>query len=125
MAASAHFPIASLVTVAAPVRSDTIKPPYVVDPDKQPLLTGLNREKLAFDISDRLFHVSNILIFHGDADNIVPFENALEIYQAAKDPKKLIRQTNGDHPMSDAHHQKRFMRLAPEWFENGFGSPAR
>jgi hypothetical protein len=35
-------------------------------------------------------------------------------------PKGFIHQSNGDHPMSDSAHQKDFIRLATQWFKNGF-----
>lgn len=120
IAVCADFPAASLITVAAPVQSSAIRPPYIIDPSKRPLLNGLDRERLGFDVRDRLGGVNNILIFHGDADEIVPFENALKIYESAKAPKRLVRQAGGDHPMSNPRHQAAFMRLSLKWFENGF-----
>jgi len=58
--------------------------------------------------------------FHGEADNVVPFSDALEIYQKARNPKKLIRQPGGNHLMSNQVHQKEFIREAALWFKTYF-----
>ncbi|MCP4689901.1 MAG: prolyl oligopeptidase family serine peptidase, partial [Desulfobacterales bacterium] len=78
-------------------------------------------EKLRFDISDRLPGLSNILIVHGDADDVVPVSHAHEIYARAAEPKRLVIQKNGDHRMSDPAHQATFTRDAVAWFGKGFG----
>jgi alpha-beta hydrolase superfamily lysophospholipase len=102
--------IDSMVISAAPLRSRMIKRPKEKE-DK------IEYEKLSFDISDKLSEINNILIFHGDADQVVPFSNALEIYEKAADTKKLIMQENGDHLMSNKAHQEEFIREAGLWFK--------
>jgi alpha-beta hydrolase superfamily lysophospholipase len=110
----------SLVTFAAPVRSrsinGTLKTQY--NPDGAP--SQLDKLDLEFDISEKLASIHHVLIFHGEADNVVPFSDALEIYQKARNPKKLIRQPGGDHLMSNQAHQKEFIREAALWFETYF-----
>jgi uncharacterized protein len=120
LAVSRLFEIKTIVTVAAPVRLESIRPSALDDPEEKPRLESLSREKLNFDIATLLQGISDILIFHGDVDPVVPFSNALEIFEKAKPPKKLIRQKNGDHPMSNPSHQKEFIRFAVQWFKNGF-----
>jgi fermentation-respiration switch protein FrsA (DUF1100 family) len=61
-------------------------------------LQGLDRERLDFDITDRLALVRNLLSFHGDQDAVVPFSNALAIHEKAGHPKILIRQETGTIP---------------------------
>jgi alpha-beta hydrolase superfamily lysophospholipase len=105
----------SLVTFAAPIRSD---------------LTGSQSEmsrseivfdaaKRQFDITQELSDISNILIFHGDADDVVPVSHAREIYNLARQPKQMIIQKGGDHPMSNKGHQKEFVRETSLWFKQG------
>ncbi len=120
LALAGTLDIASIVTVAAPLFSEGIKDPYVNDPKNQPLMQSLDKDKLFFDIRDRISLISHLLIFHGDADQIVPYENALELNQTAKDPKMLICQENGDHPMSNEIHQKEFTDQTVAWFEKYF-----
>ena len=104
--------IDSMVISAAPLRSRMIKRPDEKE-DK------VEYKKLSFDISGKLSGINNILIFHGDADQVVPFSNALELYEKAADTKKLIIQENGDHLMSNKAHQEEFIREAGLWFKNG------
>lgn len=108
----------AIVTVAAPIRSGAIRAPYINDAASRPVLESLNREQLFFDISDRIAGLSDLLIFHGDADTIVPYENAREIYELADNPKELVRLENGDHPMSDENHQATFMARTIEWYRD-------
>ena len=97
-----------LVTFAAPVRHQTInRPPPGGPPDDF---------RLTFDISAALTQVAQIHVFHGDADELVPMSNALEIFHAAADPKRITLQKDGDHRMTHPKHQKHFVRDAVKWF---------
>lgn len=110
--------VPAMVTVAAPVRSREITAagPAGLEPD--PLTTALLKEEsLRFDLSGGLSRIRNILLFHGDDDEIVPFSNALEIEKRATSPKRLIRFEGGDHRMSNPKHQAAFVREAARWFE--------
>jgi alpha-beta hydrolase superfamily lysophospholipase len=104
--------IDSMVVIAAPLRSRMIKGSTEKE-DK------VEYKKLSFDISGKLSGINNILIFHGSADQVVPFSNALELYEKAGDTKKLIIQENGDHLMSNKAYQEEFIREAGLWFKNG------
>jgi len=117
LAVAPLFAISAIVTVAAPLCSQSIQEPYVNDPANIPLIERLDRDALFFDLRDKLALLSHLLIFHGDEDKIVPFSNALELHAKVSEPKRLIRQPGGDHPMSDPEHQDVFMNLAAEWFE--------
>jgi alpha-beta hydrolase superfamily lysophospholipase len=111
--------IEAMVTFAAPVRSRGINKTIENSDDSNnsyPLFDGKN---LQFDLSDKLSNLHNILVFHGDEDRVVPPSNAREIYTKAGNPKKLIMQKGGDHPMNDVKHQEHFIRKAAFWFRNG------
>jgi uncharacterized protein len=120
LATAAEHDVRAVVTVAAPVCMGTIRPPAIDDPEEAFRLRGLDRERLDFDITDRLGHVRHLLSFHGDQDTVVPFSNALAIHEKAGHPKMLICHENGDHPMSDPAHQQDFLRRAIDWYRNGF-----
>ena len=109
-----------IVTFAAPVRSRSINGSIEARHHPDGNRPQLDKLDLEFDISDKLADVHHILIFHGEADNVVPFSDALEIYHKARDPKKLIRQPGGDHLMSNQTHQKQFIRQAAQWFSSYF-----
>ena len=100
-----------MIVNAAPLRSRMIKKPA----EKE---EKVEYRKLSFDISGKLSQIKNILIFHGDAVEVVPFSNAIELYEKTGDTKKLIIQKNGDHLMSNPAHQKEFIREAGLWFKN-------
>ena len=103
----------AMVTFAAPVRSDLSGSP-----------SELSRSEIVFDAAGRRFDITaklskigNILIFHGEADDVVPVSHAREIYNLARQPKKIIIQHQGDHPMSNQQHQLEFVRAASAWFK--------
>jgi fermentation-respiration switch protein FrsA (DUF1100 family) len=105
------------VTFAAPIRSQITEKDFdITDQLDQPEIY-LDAAKTDFDITERLSEIHNILIFHGDADDVVPISHADEIYKSAKEPKKKIIQENGDHPMSNEEHQREFIREASIWFK--------
>ena len=112
IAAAGKTQIDSMVINAAPLRSQIIKRTA----EKKDKLE-LDEIKLSFDISGYVAGISNILIFHGNADQVVPFSNALELFEKSGGPKKLIVQENGDHLMSNTIHQEEFIREASVWFK--------
>lgn len=109
----------ALVTYAAPIRSKTINRLPEGAGNAAAVLSATGSTNLQFNISDKLKGVRNILIFHGDGDEIVPFSSAEEIFNNAGKPKRLIRQKQGDHPMSRQSHQTEFIREAARWFVSG------
>jgi alpha/beta superfamily hydrolase len=105
---------AAIATCAAPVRSRLLKAAFeAAGPHGGRALPLLKDE---FDLIDDLPKIGNLLVFHGDADEVVPVAHAHEIIQGAADPKRLIIQKGGDHPMSDPRHQQAFIRTATLWF---------
>ncbi len=117
--AAGELDIRTLVTFAAPVCSDLgekNRPPEGLR--REPSAIFLDSAKRQFDITPRLAGIANILIVHGQADDVVPVAHAREIYRRAGEPKKLVIQPGGDHPMSDASHQQAFMEAALQWFQS-------
>jgi alpha-beta hydrolase superfamily lysophospholipase len=109
----------TLVTFAAPIRSRILEKGLPISENSDIPEIFLDTRKRRFDISDRLPEISNILIFHGEADDVVPISHAEEIHKLVKQPKQLIKQKRGDHPMSNEAHQKVFIRKASLWFRQG------
>lgn len=116
---AARSEIAALVTFAAPVRSRPLKM------DSRGSDRTLERARMAavlkeeFDLSGDLARIRNILVVHGEADDVVPIAHAHEIFQSSAHPKHLIVQKNGDHLMSDPDHQDEFIREASRWLHDG------
>jgi len=113
MATAVKIRIDSLVTFAAPVRSRELSASHDMP-------RHLSKGSLQFDISPHLSSIGNILVIHGELDTVVPLSHAHEIYHSVREPKKMIIQKNGDHPMSHAKHQKQFANQAARWFKQGF-----
>ncbi len=113
--------VSGLITFAAPIRSRTIlSDPHLQANRSYKISLPLKPDLLEFDISSCLTLIKNILIFHGDADEVVPFSDAQEIYQKAGGLKKMIIQKNGDHQMSLKYHQDEFVEKAGQWFKKLF-----
>jgi uncharacterized protein len=111
--------IAATVTFAAPVRSRALKTTSrqaETDPDQTRMADVLKED---FDLGSELSRLRNILIFHGEADDVVPVAHAHEIFQHAAQPKHLVLQPGGDHLMSDPRHQAEFIRAASAWLNKG------
>jgi alpha-beta hydrolase superfamily lysophospholipase len=105
------------VLCSAPVKSLTIKNIPTDASDKRPALPlEFFKENLLFNLMDKATDLSQILIFHGDADDIVPVSNAHDIYKMATDPKQLIIHRGGDHQMSSKKDQVDFESKAVAWF---------
>jgi alpha-beta hydrolase superfamily lysophospholipase len=111
--------LAPIVTVAAPIMSRHIRNDVETPQSSHHDGPQFDIRKHSFDIADKLCGISNILIFHGQNDSIVPPEHAREIFRRAGEPKRLIIQKNGDHRMSDPAHQQEFVREAALWLRSG------
>ena len=109
------------VLCSAPVKSRTIENIPVHATDNRPALPlSFFKENLLFNITDKSEQLHHTLLFHGDADDVVPVSNAHQIYARAKEPKRLIIHTNGDHQMTLKKDQAEFEKEAPAWFKNCF-----
>jgi len=116
LAAARQVKPVAVITWAAPVRSIDI-----VD-SKADLKTAENADMLfkknPYDISNQLSEIRNILIFHGEVDEIVPLSHATEIFERVKEPKKIILFPHSDHRMSHPADQQEFIRQAALWFQS-------
>jgi uncharacterized protein len=116
---SAEIQPRALVTFAAPVSSQSIF--SSLQKSHMPLLKPVFlAEKLSFDITQHLSHIQNVLVIHGENDEVVPVSEAHKIYGLAKDPKKMMIQKNGDHRMSSKIDQDEFVHIVAQWFSKGF-----
>lgn len=109
------------VLCSAPVKSLTIKNiPTQPTQTRAALPLSFFAENLVFDLTKKTAKLSNLLVFHGDADEVVPVSNAHTIFKQAKEPKKLIIHENGDHQMTSKSDQADFDQTAPNWFSKIF-----
>ena len=104
----------AIVTYAAPLMSRSIR----IEGDGNGIGKMPGWLHRPFDISNRISRLRNILIFHGDEDDVVPFSDALNIFAQSNEPKRLVTLPGGDHPMSDETHQRTFIEQTVRWFED-------
>ncbi len=119
LSVASKIEIAAMVTVAAPMRSQDI--PNAIEQSEVLGHHGSRGDvkRNSFDICERLANIRNILIFHGEADSVVPVSHAREIFRRVGHPKKLNILKNGDHRISNPVHQEEFIREASRWFKSG------
>ncbi len=109
------------VLCAAPLKSRTIHNIPTRATETRPALPLAFFEKnLLFDLTDKAFSLHHVLVFHGDADRIVPVENARILLETMQSPKHIIIQKYGDHPMSSPRDQAEFETKALAWFTQIF-----
>jgi len=114
-AARSNTRLRAMVCLATPIRSRPLIAAVRADGGVAHEDADLLRQRLSFDVGPHLTSLHNILVVHGERDEIVPPDHAREIYQAAADHKKLIIQPGGDHRMSNPVHQAEFIRQAATW----------
>lgn len=113
LAVARGIDVDAVVTWAAPARSNDLVAHRANRTDD----TDIPFKRNPFDITRQLAGLRNTLVFHGDADEIVPLPHAHEIHQSLKAPKKLIVLPQSDHRMSNPTDQKKFIHLACDWFK--------
>ncbi len=109
------------VLCASPVRSRSIENIPIHANGKRPALPlSFFKENLLFNILDKAANLSDVLIFHGDADKTVPVSNAHELFDQAKESKRLIIQKGGDHQMTAGKDQIQFEKETLAWYLSCF-----
>jgi len=107
----------ALVLNAAAVKSGRILNDLEASDSSKPKTSILFKKTFRFDLDHLLKDLHHVLIFHGDADDVVPVGEAQMIHTLAGDPKRLIIFENGDHVMSNPVHQETFARESIQWFQ--------
>lgn len=116
-----NITLCGAVLCSAPVKSLTIKKiPTEANNERPALPLSFFKNNLLFNLLDKAKNLYNILIFHGDADEIVPVSNAYDIYNQAKELKRLIIHKNGNHQMTSKKDQTEFEAETIAWFSRCF-----
>jgi alpha-beta hydrolase superfamily lysophospholipase len=106
----------AVVTLAAPIRSQPVLGALSRSAERERVFALLDPANLQFDVSDKIDGVHALMLFHGDADTVVPVASAHEIYSRAGDPKAMRIHPRGDHQMSAPRDQAVFQQEAADWF---------
>lgn len=116
--------LCGMVLCSAPIQSLTIKNiPTQSNGNRPTLPLSFFAQNLLFDLTPKAKQLSNLLIFHGDADQVVPVTNGHQIYRVAKEPKELIIHKNGDHQMTAKKDRADFNQRAADWFSRCLMKP--
>jgi alpha-beta hydrolase superfamily lysophospholipase len=109
------------VLCSAPVQSRTIENIPVDANGRRPALPlSFFEQNLLFNLVEKTKCLHHVLIFHGDADEVVPVTNAHDIYRCMQSPKRKIIHRGGDHQMTSPDHQAEFASQVVDWFLSVF-----
>jgi dipeptidyl aminopeptidase/acylaminoacyl peptidase len=61
--------------------------------------------------------VSNCLVIHGEEDELVPADQAWEIFHSLGIPKEIHVMEGADHRLTQPAHRRRAIELTVEWFQ--------
>lgn len=64
--------------------------------------------------------VEYCLVVHGEKDELVPVDQAWEIFHTLGSPKEIHVIEGADHRLTDPKHRQRAMDLSTEWFKKYF-----
>ena len=124
LAAATALRPARMVTLAAPIESRSLIA-AARQKNSDPLPSLFERDAFHFDLSDRLASIHDLLVIHGEYDEVVPLEHGRRIYAAVRDPKQLIVNPGGDHRVTRPEHQRTFVDACLNWFEHLRTMPRR
>jgi hypothetical protein len=83
-----------------------------------PLLNdGFYQDCEKFDARQAIEKVARVLVLHGESDELVPVEQAHEIYAHARTPKHLEVFRGGDHRFTDPGDRLRAIKASCRWFK--------
>ncbi len=61
--------------------------------------------------------VSNCMVIHGEKDELVPVDQAWEIFNSLGAPKEIRVIEDADHRLTNASHRERAIGLSVDWFK--------
>jgi hypothetical protein len=68
-------------------------------------------------LSPLLPKVSNCFVIHGEKDELVPVDQAWEIFHILGAPKEIHVIENADHRLTNPSHRRRAIDLSVDWFK--------
>ncbi len=117
LAAAPLLSPARMVTLAAPIESRSLRAAAHRDRPAAPP-SVFETEDFQFDLTAELGGIRDLLIIHGEADEVVPVAHARQIFAAAGSPKELIINPGGDHRVSSPEHQQQLIGACRRWFKD-------
>ena len=108
--------VSAVVTWAAPFHLDGIDSKK--DAEGMPSLgKAFMKDRKKHRLLPLLPRVSNCLVIHGEADELVPVDQAWEIFHHLGPNKEIHIIEGGDHRLTDPGHRQRATDLSVAWFK--------
>jgi alpha/beta superfamily hydrolase len=114
--ASQEEKIRAIVTWATPFHLDDLKSNQETEGHplpKEAFFEDLPRHRLL----PLLPRVSNCMVIHGEKDELVPVDQAWEIFHNLGAPKEIRILEGADHRLTDPTHRSHAMELSTVWFK--------
>ena len=116
IAASSDREITSSVIWATPFHLDGLELKQDVEgmpPLGKAFFVDLPKHRLSRLLSE----VSKCMVIHGETDELVPVDQAWEIFQGLGSPKEIHVIESADHRLTEPNHRQRAIDLSAEWFK--------
>ncbi len=113
--AAANREIRAVVTWATPFHLDDLEKKEQAEEHPLPgaiFFKDLSKHRLGLVLAK----ISNCMVIHGEKDEIVPVDQAWEIFQGLNGPKEIHVLESADHRLTEPIHRQRAMDLTVEWF---------
>jgi fermentation-respiration switch protein FrsA (DUF1100 family) len=114
--ASMDQQIKGIVTWATPFHLDDLKSNKGTEGHplpEQPFFEDLPKHRLL----PLLPRVANCMVIHGERDELVPVDQAWEIFQNLSPPKEIHIIEGADHRLTQTAHRERAIQLTVDWFK--------
>lgn len=105
--------VKALVLWATPARIEREKE---LTNEETQLQNAFYHDAKKYDATKAIEGLSNCLLLHGEADEIVPLSHAQMLYQSVRYPKQLEVFPGGDHRFTNPQHRREAIRMSLEWF---------
>jgi len=114
--ASMDQQIKGIVTWATPFHLDDLQSNKGTEGHplpEQPFFEDLPKHRLL----PLLPRVANCMVIHGEKDELVPVDQAWEIFQNLSPPKEIHIIEGADHRLTQTAHRERAIQLTVDWFK--------
>jgi alpha-beta hydrolase superfamily lysophospholipase len=114
--ASMNKKIGAVVIWATPFHLDDLRTKKQEEDHPLPgqaFFSDLHRHRLGLILAK----VSTCMVIHGEHDELVPVDQAWEIFQGLGGPKEIHTLEGADHRLTQPAHRQRAFELTVEWFK--------
>ena len=92
----------------------------IEESNQTPLKEAFYRDATHHDVTAPLSRLKNLLLIHGDKDEVVPLDHARNLYRFALEPKQLTVVPGADHTFSNPILRNQAVTHSLNWFNRYF-----